>query len=146
MSYYRVRVCCGNVFTDPLPSNGYIHHSWYLVFPVFRRFLVVLCCLVMAWNDCVVFKVYILFDMVLCDSRGRWVVTEIFKERVMKAGLLVNCSQNVSRSSTHYWTQSWCVIFPQQNININVFKGKSDYISCKMERMRYSILINFALQ
>jgi hypothetical protein len=26
MSYCRVSVCCGNVFTDPLPSNAYTRH------------------------------------------------------------------------------------------------------------------------
>jgi hypothetical protein len=25
----RVRVFCGNVFTDPLPSNGYTRHSMF---------------------------------------------------------------------------------------------------------------------
>jgi hypothetical protein len=27
ISYCRERLCCGNVFTDPLPSNGYTRHS-----------------------------------------------------------------------------------------------------------------------
>jgi hypothetical protein len=27
MSYCHVRLCCGNVFTDPLPSNGYTRHN-----------------------------------------------------------------------------------------------------------------------
>jgi hypothetical protein len=27
MSYCRVRVCCGNVFTDPLPSNRYTSYT-----------------------------------------------------------------------------------------------------------------------
>lgn len=27
MSYYQVRLCCGNVFTAMLPINGYTHHN-----------------------------------------------------------------------------------------------------------------------
>jgi hypothetical protein len=26
MSYCFMRVCCGNVFTEPLPNNGYTRH------------------------------------------------------------------------------------------------------------------------
>jgi hypothetical protein len=41
MSYCHVRLCCGNVFTEPLPSNGFTRHgillctsSYYTMFGV----------------------------------------------------------------------------------------------------------------
>jgi hypothetical protein len=32
--YYCVRVCCGNVFTESLPSNGYTRHNMNPIDPV----------------------------------------------------------------------------------------------------------------